>query len=109
MGRSFGCAFAIWGCRSAVGTGLEDGRFVCCWVVQELGGGARTGAGRGSAGQEGGRVVRGDGLGAEGDEVGVVGGGEGVDGFGDLGGEGLLAEGFSPARGFAALLRRGPG
>ena len=91
------CAFAIWGCRSAVGTGLEDGRFVCCWVFQKLGGGARTGAGRGSAGQEGGRVVRGDGLGAEGDEVGVVGGGEGVDGFG--GGEGLLAECF----GFAAL------
>ena len=91
------CAFAIWGCRSAVGTGLEDGRFVCCWVVQELGGGARTGAGPGSAGQEGGRVVGGDGLGAEGDEVGVVGGGEGVDGLG--GGEGLLAEGF----GFAAL------
>ena len=53
------CAFAIWGCRSAVGTGLEDGRFVCCWVVQELGGGARTGAGPGSAGQEGGRVVGG--------------------------------------------------
>ena len=91
------CAFAIWGCRSAVGTGLEDGRFVCCWVVQELGGGARTGAGPGSAGQEGGRGVRGDGLGAEGDEVGVVGGGEGVDGLG--GGEGLLAERF----GFAAL------
>ena len=85
------CAFAIWGCRSAVGTGLEDGRFVCCWVVQELGGGARTGAGPGSAGQEGGRVVWGEGLGAEGDEAGVVGGGEGVDGFG--GGEGLLAEG----------------
>ena len=62
------CAFAIWGCRSAVGTGLEDGRFVCCWVVQELGGSARTGAGPGSAGQEGGRVVWGDGLGAEGDE-----------------------------------------
>ena len=61
-----GCAFAIWGCRSAVGTGLEDGRFVCCWVVQELGGGARTGAGPGSAGQEGGRGVGGDGLGAEG-------------------------------------------
>ena len=80
-----------------MGTGLEDGRFVCCWVVQELGGGARTGAGPGSAGQEGGRGVRGDGLGTEGDEVGVVGGGEGVDGFG--GGEGLLAEGFS----FAAL------
>ena len=68
------CAFAIWGCRSAVGTGLEDGRFVCCWMVQELGGGARTGAGPGSVCQEGGRVVRGDGLGAEGDEVGVVGG-----------------------------------
>ena len=87
------CAFAFWGCRSAVGTGLEDGRFVCCWVVQELGGGARTGAGPGSAGQEGGRVVRGEGLGAEGDEVSVVGGGKGVDGLG--GGEGLLAEGFS--------------
>ena len=91
------CAFAIWGCRSAVGTDFEDGRFVCFWVFQELGGGARTGAGPGSAGQEGGRVVRGDGLGAEGDEVGVVGGGEGVDGLG--GGEGLLAECF----GFAAL------
>ena len=77
-----------------MGTGLEDGRLVCFWVVQELGGGARTGAGPGSAGQEGGR---GEGLGAEGDEVGVVGGWEGVDGFG--GGEGLLAEGFS----FAAL------
>ena len=85
------------GCRSAVGVGLEDGRFVCCWLFQELGSGARTGAGPGSAGQEGGRVVLGDGLGAEGDEVGVVGGGEGVDGLG--GGEGLLAEGFS----FAAL------
>ena len=83
--------FAIWGCRSAVGTGLEDGRFVCCWVVQELGGGARTGAGPGSAGQEGGWVVRGEGLGAEGDEVGVVGGGEGVDGFG--GGEAAEAVG----------------
>ena len=91
------CAFAIWGCRSALGTGLEDGRFVCFWVVQELGGGARPGAGPGSACQEGGRVVRGDGLGAEGDEVGVVGGGEGVDGLG--GGEGLLAE----CCGFAAL------
>ena len=85
------CAFAIWGCRSAVGTGFEDGRFVCFWVFQELGGGARTGAGPGSAGQEGGRVGRGDWLGAEGAEVGVVGGGEGVDGFG--GGKGLLAEG----------------
>ena len=31
-----GSAFAIWGCRFAVGTGLEDGRFVCCWVVQEM-------------------------------------------------------------------------
>ena len=61
-----------------------------------LRGGARTGAGPGSAGQEGGRVVRGEGLGAEGDEVGVVGRGEGVDGLG--GGEGLLAECF----GFAA-------
>ena len=99
-----GCAFAIWGCRSAVGTGLEDGRFVCCWVVQELGGGARTGAGRGSAGQEGGRVVRGDGLGAEGDEVGVVGGGEGVDGFG--GGEGGDGQAlFQNGRAFGGTFR----
>ena len=95
------CAFAIWGCRFAVGTGLEDGRFVCCWVVQELGGGARTGAGPGSAGQEGGRVVRGEGLGAEGDEGGVVGGGEGVDGLG--GGEGLLARALR----FCRPVRRG--
>ena len=84
-----------------MGTGLEDGRFVCCWVFQELGGGARTGAGPGSAGQEGGRGVGGDGLGAEGDEVGVVGGGEGVDGLG--GGEGLLAEGLR----FCCPVRRG--
>ena len=58
-------AFAIWGCRSAVGTGLEDGRFVCCWVFQELGGGARTEPGRLSR-PRGGRGRPGDGLGAEG-------------------------------------------
>ena len=85
-----------------MGTGLEDGRFVCCWVFQKLGGGARTGAGPGSGGQEGGRGVGGDGLGAEGDEVSVVGGGEGVNGFG--GGEGLLAEGFVVSGGCQAQL-----